>query len=96
MPRAYPIMEKNIERINVRKRQGFLEEVLTELILKECIGVSRHRRCEMAFRQRGQHEQGYKTEKQHTIGEKVLAVQGCCSINLKLEAIRHEGPCKPN
>lgn len=44
MPRAYPIIEENIERIHVGKRQGILEEVPTELILKECIGVSRHGR----------------------------------------------------
>lgn len=28
--------------------------------------------------------------------KKLLAVQGCYSVNLKLKAIRPEGSCKPN
>lgn len=44
MPKVYPGVGKNIIGIRVRKGQGFLAEVLTELILKGCVGVSRQGR----------------------------------------------------
>lgn len=44
------------------KRQGFLEEVLTELILRDALAFPGMEDGEMALRQRRQHEQGYKTE----------------------------------
>lgn len=44
MPKVSPSVEKKIKGISMRKGQGFLAEVLTELILKECACVSRQER----------------------------------------------------
>lgn len=49
MPKIYLSIEKTIKGISVRRRQGFLAQVLTEFILKECAGVFRHESRENGF-----------------------------------------------
>ena len=42
MTKIHPSIEETIKGISMRKRQGFLAQVLTGFILKECVGIFRH------------------------------------------------------